>query len=343
MYKYSKNLKAMNGTVIIKLQNVMQDRTPSGIYKDISYDKHGKMMINAEVVEVSDKGSREIMFELDRGAPRPRDHKGQADPPPVYKYNYQVDHNVQIGDIIYFHYLILESNDNFMWIDGSWKYYKLKINDVFLSIRKHIDGAYFRKGVPYRTVLHNEYVLGKPYWGSDWEELEIGDKKIAGKIDPKTGLVTELKGKPQENRTIITDIGQGIEPYSRNKEVKSGDVCLLKPNCEFVNEIENQERWVFTHSDILAKIKGETFIPVCDMVLIKLKERTYDGNLEVDIDKLPLLDEGWVVSCGDAVDDTMFRAGIEVKFFSHRASFVLEKTHVLVQECNIMGILNYSL
>lgn len=332
-----KNLQALNGTVIIKLKYTMQDRTLSGLYKDISFDRHGKMMINAECVEVSEKGSHEIMFELDRGAPRPK----FVDP--VYIRNKHVKHQIKIGDIVYFHYLILESSDNWLFNDGEWKYYKCQINDIYLSIREHTGGGYWREGVEYRCVMHNEYVLGSPYWGEGWEMIEVDETLIAAKVDEKSGIVTELKGDPELNHAFITDIGRGIEPYNKNKEVKRGDVAILKPNCEFVNEIENQERWVFTHSDIMAIYKDTNIVPVGDYVLIKLKDRTYDGALEIDIDKLPLLDEGWVVSCGAKVDDSLFDQGIEVKFFSHRAHVVLDKSHVLIQECNIMGILNFAL
>ena len=332
-----KTIRPISGTVIIRLKYVMNDRTPSGIYKDISYDRHGKMMINAECMEVSERGSHEVEFEVDRGAPRSREI------PQVFIRNYQVPHNIKIGDTIYFHYLILEAQSNFLWVDGDWKYYKLLVSDVFLSVRKHPDGGYWRDGVEYRAVMHNEYVLGVPYWGEGWDKVSVGEKDIAGKIDSKSGLVTELKGKPETNYATMTNLGRGIPPYSRNKEVKPGMVVLLKPNCEFVNEIENQERWVFKHSDILAIKEGESFTPVCDYVLIKLKERTYDGELTVDIDKLPLLDEGWVVSCGEQADKELFEKGVMVKFFSHRATDVLDKTHALVQECNIMGILSYSL
>lgn len=332
-----KNIKALNGTVIIRLKHTMQDQTPSGLYLDISYDRHGKMMISAECVEVSEKGSHQTMFELDRGAPRSKEIA------PVYKINRDVKHNIIIGDIVYFHYLVLESTDNFLFVEGAWKYYKCQINDIFLSIRKHTGGGYWRKNIEYRVILHNEYVLGKKYFGEGWEQIAVDGRDIAGKVDAKSGLVTELKGKPELNHATITDIGRGIDPYSRNKEVKPGDVALLKPKCEFVNEIENQERWIFTHSDIIAIYKKKDLVPVCDYVLIKLRERTYEGKLEVDIEKLPLLDEGWVVSCGANADSELFAEGMEVKFFSHRATAVLDDTHALVQECNIMGILNYSL
>lgn len=332
-----KNIRPMNGTVIIQIKHTMQDRTESGLWKDITYDRHGKMMISAEVIAVSDRGSNEIVFEIDRGAPRSKEVE------PVYKRNYHVKHNIQTGDIIYFHYLVLETADNFLWMDGTWKIFKLRIEDVFLSVRKHTGGGYWRKGKEYRVVLHNEYVLGVPYWGEGWVDIEVDGKDIAAKVDPLTGIVTELKGKPEENYATITDIGQGIKPYSRNREVKKGHNVLLKPKCEFVNEIENQDRWVFTHSDILAILEKGSLTPVCDYVLVLLKDRSYDGELEVDLDKLPLLDEGWVVSVGKQADSEMFEKGMEVKFFSHRATPVLDKTHVLCQECNIMGILNYSL
>jgi len=329
----------MNGVVIIRLTHTMQDRTPSGIFKDITFDRHGKMMISAEVVAVSERGSNDIVWEIKEGAPRSKEKE------PVYRYNRDVKHNIRVGDIVYFHYLTLENPHNYITYEAPYKYYKVSVNRVFCSMRPQIDGGYWFEGIEYAAYMHNDYVFGIEYFGSGWEEVEIDGKKIGAKIKQigDLELITETKSHPLLNRATITNIGHGIDPYSRFKEVKPGDNVVLKKDCEFINNIANQERWVFTHSDILGVLESGTIRPVCDWLLLELKPREYHGKLEVDKTKLKLQDEGYVISCGKQVDQDLFVKGTEVKYERHKSDPVLNDTHVLVQECNIFGIMKYSL
>lgn len=342
-----KNLKALNGNVFIKLKHTMNDRTESGLYKDITFDVHGKMMIYAECIAVSEEGSDEVMLQIDVGVPKPKEADGSLTVS-NYVRNYEVKHDIRVGDRVYFHYLTLEDKHNFISYEHGYYTFKVPIQDVFLSVRPDLYGDYVNEGEKKKVHLHNQYALGKEYWGVGWEEVEIEDPisgvvtKIAGKTN-SFGMVTETKDKPLEDMCIITDIGRGIKPYSRNKEVKKGDAVMLHTNCEFRNEIERQERWVFTHQDILAVIEDDgTIRPVSDMVLIKLREREYDGDLIVDVRKLPLNEDGEIVSVGRSVDDEFLSAGTEVKFASHGAR-VIDDTHVLVHDCNIMGILKFAI
>lgn len=341
-----KNFKALSGNVFIKVKQTMNDRTESGLYKDVTFDVHGKMMIHAEVLSVSETGSNEVMLHIDGGVPKPRETDGTMTNT-NYVRNYEIEHNIKEGDKIYFHYLTLEDPLNFIGFDGDWKIYKVPIHDVFLSARPDLYGDYVVQGEKTKIFLHNQYVLGTEYWGEGWEEVEIEDPtsgkltKIAGKTN-SFGMVTETKDKPRENEAIITDIGKGIDPYSRHKEVKKGDAVLLKPNSEFKNEIERQDRWVFTHQDILGVIEKGGVRPVADMVLIYLKKREYLGDLEVDETKLELKNEGKIVSVGKSVDNELLAVGVEVKFSSH-GSRVIDDEYVLVHDCNILGVLSYSL
>lgn len=330
------SIKPINGEVVIKLKHTMNDRTESGLYKDITFDVHGKMMIYAEVVNVSEKGSNEVMLEIDTGAPKSRGR----DVEPVYVRNKDKKHDIQIGDRIYFHYLTLEDPQNFLWVEGEWKIFKVPIHDVFLSMREDPRGEYIDAGVNKRAFMHNQYVLGTEYWGEGWESIEVDGATIAGKVNA-SGMVVETKTVPLDNYAVITDIRAGIKPYSRHREVFAGDVVLLAENCEFKNEIEHKERWVFTHQDILAVLKKNVIVPVSDMVLIKLKERDYKGSIIIDIKKLKLESEGSIVSTGAMVDEIM-KTGIKVKFSSSGAR-VIDDTHVLIKECNIYGILSYAL
>lgn len=320
----------------------MNDRTESGLYKDITFDVHGKMMIYAEVVKVSKKGSNEVMLEINAGAPKSRG----SDVEPVYVRNKDKKHDIQEGDRVYFHYLTLEDPKNFLWTEGEWKIFKVPIHDVFLSMREDSRGEYINEGVKKRAFMHNQYVLGTEYWGQGWEEVAMTDPKsgvttiVAGKLN-KFGMVIETKDKPLDDFAIITDIRAGIAPYSRHREVKAGDVVLIASNCEFKNEIEHKERWVFTHQDILAVLKKGEIVPVVNMVLIKLKEREYKGNIVVDIKKLALESEGTVVSTGGTVDE-IIKTGVAVKFASGGAR-VIDDTHVLIRDFNIYGILSYAL
>ena len=341
-----KNYKALNGQVFIRVKERMNDRTESGLYKDITFDVHAKMMIHAEVISVASGGTNEVMLQIDVGVPKPREHDGGLTAN-NYVRNSDIKHDIRVGDKVYFHYLTLEDPHNFVTFDGEWQIFKVGVHDVFLSVRPDMFGDYVDKGVKTKLFLHNQYVVGTEYWGEGWEEVEIEDPvskkitKIAGKTN-SFGMVTETKDKPLTDHAIITDIGHGIKPYSRVKEVKKGDAVVLTPNCEFKNEIENQERWVFTHQDILAVLEKGRIRPVADMVLIKLKDREYKGKLKVDVTKLPLNAEGKVMSVGRDVDGELLRKGVEVKF-SSAGSRVIDDKYALVHDCNILGILNYAI
>lgn len=331
-----KKIKPINGTVVIKLKHTMNDRTESGLYKDITFDVHGKMMIYAEVVSVSEGGSSEVMLEINTGAPKSKDSSVE----PVYVRNRDTKHDIREGDRVYFHYLTLEDPKNFLWVEGEVKFFKVPIHDCFLSMREDSRGEYIDEGVKKRAFMHNQYVLGTEYWGEGWESIEVDGKMVAGKVN-SFGMVIETKETPLENYSTITDIRAGIKPYSRHREVKAGDVALLAPNCEFKNEIEHKERWVFTHQDILAVLRKSEIVPVVNMVLIKLKERVYTGKIIVDTTKLNLEEEGTIVSVGGTVDEIL-KVGSAVKFSSGGAR-VIDDTHVLVKDYNIYGILSYAL
>lgn len=329
-------MKAISGNVFIRIRSTMDDRTESGLFKDVTFNVHGKVMIFAEAISVSEKGSNEIMLEVTPGTPRSRDTK------PHYIRNKHYKHDIQVGDRIYFHYLTLEDEGNLIERDGDGYWiYKVPIDAIFLSIRPHPDGLYMGNGIAQKAYMHNQYVLGTDYWGEGWEPVEVDGKTIAGKFN-SDGLVIETKDKPIKDHSVITDIRRGIDPYSRHKEVKPGDIVRLTPNCEFENKIENQERWVFTHEDIIAIIRGKDIIPVADYVLIKLKERAYEGDIIVDTEYLKLNNEGEILSSGAMVDDELLSAGTMVKFSMHRSS-IIDKKYALVRESSIETLLINSI
>jgi len=332
-----KNYKPMNGVVIIKVKSTMNDRTESGLYKDISFDRHNKVAINAEVVAVSEKGSEHVEFEIYQGQPRARNDDGSFIDD-KYVRNRDIPHTIQVGDIIYFHYLTLEDPNNWMHYDKGWHYFKVPVHDCFLSLRPDAFGEYKRNGLDLKSVMHNQYVLGKEYWGEAWEQIDVDGKTIAGKVNSK-GLVTETKEKPLENHAIITDIGKGIDPYSRSGIIRPGDVVLLKPQCEFENEIENEKRWVFTHMDIIAKVYGETYYPVSDYVLIKVDEKEYVSPLEVNKDYLEMPDTGVVWRMGSLAkfEEPDLDKGMRVKFFKNRAEKTQHEKYVLIRYQDILA------
>lgn len=331
-----KNIKPLHGNVIIKLKETMNNRTESGLYKDTTFDVHAKMMITAQVVATPEVGDDQVIFEVNQGQPRSKEVE------PIYIRGKDTRHNIKVDDRIYFHYLTLEDEKNLIVFKDGWYFYKVTIFNVFLSMRPNPKGTYFHKGESFSAHMHGQYVLGTPYWGEGWEEIEVEDgKTVGGKVN-SFGLVTETKDIPLENCAVITDIGAGIKPYSRFQEVKVGDAVLLTPKCEFVNEVEGKERWVFTHTDIFAVMEKDGFIrPVCDNVLIKLKDREYKGKLEVDVTKLPLESEGTIVSMGEKADDELFEIGDSVKFFPKR-SRVIDDKYAIVPQVNIMAVLKYS-
>lgn len=328
-------MRAINGNVIIKLQHTMNDRTESGLYKDTTFDRHGKMMIYAEAISVSQTGSDHVMLEVITGEPRSKEVE------PVYVRNKEVKHDIRVGDRVYFHYLTLEDPQNYLKWEYKWGYYKVPIHDIFLSIRPDEFGDYESKGERFSAFMHNEYVMGKEYWGEGWTEVDVGGKKVAGKING-LGLVTETKDMPMENYATITDIGRGIKPYQRS-EVEKGDVVLIVPHCEFKNEVERQERWIFTHQDILGKLVNGKVFPVCDYILVKMKEREHVGKVVVDPNHLEYKNEGTIVEVGEKVDQELFEIGAEISFHPKGKRVLYDKTHVLVRECHVHAITKFAL
>lgn len=337
MENYSEMIP-LNGTAIIKTKQLSQDRTESGLYKDTTFDVHGKMMICAEVVAIAEKGSNEVMFELDQGFPRSKEVER------VYIRNKDVDHRIGRGDMVYFHYLTLEDPLNFIEYEHEWYYFKVPIHDIFLSIDETADGEYIKEGKNYSTRMHNEYVLGKEYWGEGWKSFTMTnpmskqDQVVAGR-ENSLGIITEIKNDPEKDRATIACIGEGVAPYSRKNEIKAGDVVILKPNCEFENEIHNSKRWVFTHSDIVAKIIDEkTVVPVAEYFLVKVEREEKVESSIIQLDRpLVLKNEGTLISCGLSGNKRLL--GERVKFDSNGAISVLDNEYAIVREGKIHSVL----
>jgi co-chaperonin GroES (HSP10) len=296
------------------------------------------MAINAEVVAVSETGSDNVELEIYQGQPRARDYDGQFIDD-EYVRNRQVKHSIRVGDIVYFHYLTLEDPHNYLKYEDGYHYFKVRIHDCFLSMRPDFFGEYKRNGVNLKTIMHNQYVLGKEYWGEGWEEVEVDGKTIAGKVN-SMGLVTETREEPLENHAIITDIGRGIDPYSRTPLIKPGDVVLLKPQCEFENEVEGEKRWVFTHIDIMAKVIPNAYYhPASDYVLIRVDEKKHVSPLEINKDYLEMPDTGiiWRMGVLAKHEEPGLEKGMHVKFFKKRAEKTLNPKYVLIRYQDILA------
>ena len=325
------NIKPLNGHAIIKTKQVMDDVTEAGVYKDISFNKTANVTIHAEVIESSQRGDNEVIFEIVDGVPLSRERKRN----PNYVRASQIGYDVRPKDIVFFHYLTLEDPSNFLTVEGEWKIFKVPLSSIFLSMRESVHGEFEHKGKKYTPIMHNQYVLGRPFWGWDWEQVDVDGKMVGAKVN-SFGLVTETKDKPIEDTVEIVAIGKGVKPYSRYGEVQKGDVTLLKKSSNFVNNIFGQDLWVFGHTDIIAIRDSETKIrPTGNYTKILLDERTYEGNLHVDVSKLKLNNRGVVKDTGALVD--VMQKDMYVQFDSKRAK-AWEQTYAFVEEHDIYGV-----
>lgn len=292
----------MNGWAIIEVDKIYDDQTASGIYKDVSFDKHKKMMIKGRVVSAPDKGNNEFIGEYEYRFPTPTEPDQDN-----YIRNRHLPVTIKNDDIVYFHYLTLEDPGNFLGTSKGKMLYKVGINNIFCS----------RRGDD--IIMHNGYVLGKPYFGEGWEEVEVNGKIVAGKAN-EAGLIVQTKDKPLANVAKISVIGKILKARGRDKlplnreRVSNGSIVLLVPNCEFENEIDGENYWVFSQKDIVATFHGERLQPEGDYVHIAPRYRKHEGSIYIpQKEYMGIDDEGTIIEIGELVPE-YFAKGADVKF-----------------------------
>lgn len=275
-------MKPTNGNVFVQVEKTVIDKIGI-LFQDIRFNRHGKMVICGEIIAASEYGDNEPIGEHFEGQPRRVHYRSKTIRASEFK------NNLIQGDKAYFHYLTLETDENFVMFQGKMQVYRVRVSDIFCVVREG------------QIIMNLNWVFAQPFWREGLEDLGDGvrgkTKEIAGKK-----IVTEIALKPDVNIATIHHIGQ----FEGGRDVAAGDVCLLTPNCEFENDIEGVKYWVFKHDDIIAVKRGDYVSPLKGWCLIQTDPVVHTGIVSVDKEYLGTSHSGTIVlgegmSCGDRV------------------------------------------
>lgn len=146
----------------------------------------------------------------------------------------EVEKNVQVGDIIYFHYLTTSDETNCIY----GNYYKVPYYWVFCIVRSG------------NILPVGSWTLCEAVVEEEFNQVEVNGQKIEA-ITSASGLVIGINKKPSTKFARLSYIGkavgEGIE-----LEVAPGELVLLNKNSNFINKIEGKEYYTVRQSDILS-------------------------------------------------------------------------------------------
>lgn len=145
----------------------------------------------------------------------------------------EIEKDVQVGDIIYFHYLTTTDETN--CIHGN--YFKVPYYWIFCAVR---DNAI----IPIGSWALCEKIVEEAF-----NEVEVNGVKIQATLS-QSGLVTSVAKKPSVKYAKLVHIGKplmGVNALDAN----AGDVVILEKNSNFVNVIEGKEYYTLQQEYIL--------------------------------------------------------------------------------------------
>lgn len=154
---------------------------------------------------------------------------------PVTENGTQIQERVQVGDIIYFHYLTTNNEENRIY----GNYYKVPYYWIFCSVRN--------------SVIHpvGSWTLLEKYVEQTYDTIEVGNKKMEA-IVSESGLVTGLFKQPSQKYATVSHIGKplvGVLPL----DIAKGDKVVLEKNSNFENEIEGKKYYTVKQEYIVGK------------------------------------------------------------------------------------------
>lgn len=149
-----------------------------------------------------------------------------------------IDDDIQIGDKVYFHYLVADQ-DNLHEQDGV-QYLRVPVYKIFCVVR---DGV---------IIPYGGFVLAKPEYSCDISEIDVDGKKIMAKLSP-SGLVTTTEVTYNKNMSIVHHIGKPLK-NAPNLGVKQGDKVMMHKNSHAEYEIEGEKYHIYEQQDLLCII-----------------------------------------------------------------------------------------
>lgn len=144
-----------------------------------------------------------------------------------------INDKVEVGDIIYFHYLVTSDETNCIY----GNYFKVPYYWIFCSVR---GGNILPVG---------GWTLCEPMVEAQYNTVEVGGKKMEATLSA-SGLVTSVFKTPSVDISKVSFIGNQTGEDA-TPLVRSGDVVVLAKNSNFINKIEGKDYYTVKQQYIL--------------------------------------------------------------------------------------------
>lgn len=145
----------------------------------------------------------------------------------------EIEKDVEVGDIIYFHYLTTSDETN--CIHGN--YYKVPYYWIFCSVRA---GSIIPIG---------SWTLCEKIVEETFNEVEVNGVKIQATMS-QSGLVTGVAKTPSVKYAKLAHIGKPLVGINA-LDATQNDVVILEKNSNFVNTVEGKEYYTVQQEYIL--------------------------------------------------------------------------------------------
>ena len=150
---------------------------------------------------------------------------------------FEIEQEVQVGDKVYFHYLVTSDEINCVYGNS----YKVPYYWIFCVVR---NGNILPIG---GWTLCSQIVEEE----DEFESVEVGGRTMQATLS-SSGLVTSIEKKKSVKFAKLSYIGK---PLLNQKEldVSQGDTVVLAKNSNFINKIEGVDYFTVRQSDIFGK------------------------------------------------------------------------------------------
>ena len=144
-----------------------------------------------------------------------------------------INDKVEVGDIIYFHYLVTSDETNCIY----GNYFKVPYYWIFCSVRSG------------NILPVGGWTLCEPMVEAQYDTVEVGGKKMEATLSA-SGLVTSVFKVPSVDISRVAFVGNQTGEDS-TPLVKSGNVVILAKNSNFINKIEGKDYYTVKQQYIL--------------------------------------------------------------------------------------------
>ena len=147
--------------------------------------------------------------------------------------SFEIEKEVQVGDLIYFHYLTTSDETNCIY----GNYYKVPYYWIFCVVRSG------------NILPIGSWTLCETVVEEDFNQVEVGGRKIEA-ITSASGLVIGINKKPSTKFARLSHIGRPLVGTDELK-IGKGALVILNKNSNFKNTIEGKEYYTVRQGDIL--------------------------------------------------------------------------------------------